>query len=110
MILNKNATLTVCHTRTRDLAYHTRQADILIAAVGVAKKITADMVKPGAIVVDAGINEMDDGSICGDVDFENVLPVAGAITPVPGGVGSLTTALILSNLLKAIKLSWKNHN
>jgi len=110
MILNKNATVTICHTRTRDLAYHTRQADILIAAVGVPKKITADMVKPGAIVVDAGINEMADGSICGDVDFENVLPVAGAITPVPGGVGSLTTALILKNLLKAIKLSKKNHN
>jgi methylenetetrahydrofolate dehydrogenase (NADP+)/methenyltetrahydrofolate cyclohydrolase len=110
MILNKNATITVCHTRTRDLAYHTRQADILIAAVGVARKITADMVKPGAIVVDAGINEMEDGSICGDVDFENVLPVAGAITPVPGGVGSLTTALIIRNLLKAIKLSKKKRN
>jgi methylenetetrahydrofolate dehydrogenase (NADP+)/methenyltetrahydrofolate cyclohydrolase len=66
------------------------------------------MVKPGAIVVDAGINEMSDGSICGDVDFENVLPVAGAITPVPGGVGSLTTALIIKNLLKAIKLQQKN--
>jgi methylenetetrahydrofolate dehydrogenase (NADP+)/methenyltetrahydrofolate cyclohydrolase len=110
MILNKNATVTICHTRTRDLAYHTRQADILIAAVGVPRMITADMVKPGAVVVDAGINEMADGSICGDVDFENVLPVAGAITPVPGGVGSLTTALIIKNLLKAIKLSKKKDN
>lgn len=110
MILNMNATVTICHTRTRDLAYHTRQADILIAAVGVAKMITADMVKPGAVVVDAGINEMADGSICGDVDFENVLPVAGAVTPVPGGVGSLTTALIIKNLLKAIKLSKKKDN
>ena len=109
MLLNKNATLTICHTRTPDLAYHTRQADILIVAVGVAKKITADMVKPGTIVVDAGINEMADGSICGDVDFENVLPVAGAITPVPGGVGSLTTALIIKNLLKAIELQQKKH-
>lgn len=109
MLLNKNATLTICHTRTRDLAYHTRQADILIVAVGVANKITADMVKPGAIVVDAGINELADGGICGDVDFESVLPVAGGITPVPGGVGSLTTALIIKNLLKAIKLGKKHH-
>lgn len=105
MLLNQNATVTICHTRTRDLAYHTRQADILIAAAGIAKMITADMVKPGAVVVDVGINEMPDGGICGDVDFENVLPVAGAISPVPGGVGSLTTALIIKNLLKAIKLS-----
>ncbi|MDD4238648.1 MAG: bifunctional 5,10-methylenetetrahydrofolate dehydrogenase/5,10-methenyltetrahydrofolate cyclohydrolase [Desulfotomaculaceae bacterium] len=110
MLLNQNATVTICHTRTRDLVYHTRQADILIAAAGIAKMISAEMVKPGAIVVDVGINEMADGSICGDVDFENVLPVAGAITPVPGGVGSLTTALIIKNLLKAIKLSKKKHN
>lgn len=109
MLLNQNATVTICHTRTRDLAYHTRQADILVAAAGIAKMITADMVKPGAIVVDVGINETADGSICGDVDFENVLPVAGAVSPVPGGVGSLTTALIIKNLLKAIKLSKKKH-
>jgi len=107
MLLNQNATVTICHTRTRDLAYHTRQADILVVATGVARMVTADMVKPGAVVIDAGINEMADGSICGDVDFENVLPVAGAISPVPGGVGSLTTALIIKNLLKAIKLSRK---
>lgn len=109
MLLNQNATVTICHTRTHDLAYHTRQADILVAAAGIAKMITADMVKPGAIVVDVGINETADGSICGDVDFENVLPVAGAVSPVPGGVGSLTTALIIKNLLKAIKLSKKKH-
>ncbi|MCL6635583.1 MAG: bifunctional 5,10-methylenetetrahydrofolate dehydrogenase/5,10-methenyltetrahydrofolate cyclohydrolase [Peptococcaceae bacterium] len=107
MMLNQNATVTICHTRTKDLAYHTRQADIIIAAVGRAKMITADMVKPGAIVVDAGINEVEGGGICGDVDFENVEKVAGAISPVPGGVGSLTTVLIQKNVLKAIKLQGK---
>ncbi|AVX30460.1 methylenetetrahydrofolate dehydrogenase / methenyltetrahydrofolate cyclohydrolase [Carboxydocella thermautotrophica] len=103
MILKENATVTVCHSRTPDLAYHTRQADILIAAVGKAKMIKADMIKPGAVVVDAGINEID-GGICGDVDFEAAKEVAGWITPVPGGVGSLTTALIYRNVLKGIRL------
>lgn len=107
MMLNQNATVTVCHTRTKDLAYHTRQADILIVAAGKAGLITADMVKPGAVVVDAGINKMAGGGICGDVDFENVAKIAGAISPVPGGVGSMTTALIQKNLLKAIKLRQK---
>ncbi|RKO66770.1 bifunctional 5,10-methylenetetrahydrofolate dehydrogenase/5,10-methenyltetrahydrofolate cyclohydrolase [Desulfofundulus salinus] len=106
MMLNQNATVTVCHTRTADLAYHTRQADILIAAVGKPKMIKADMIKPGAVVVDAGINQVE-GGICGDVDFENAREVAGAITPVPGGVGSLTTVLIQKNVLKAIKLQGK---
>ncbi|MGI6492315.1 MAG: bifunctional 5,10-methylene-tetrahydrofolate dehydrogenase/5,10-methylene-tetrahydrofolate cyclohydrolase [Peptococcaceae bacterium] len=109
MLLNQNATVTICHSRTPDLAYHTRQADILIVAVGVAGMITADMVKPGAVVVDVGINEMADGSIRGDVDFASVMPVAGAITPVPGGVGSVTTSLIIRNLLKAIRLNKKNN-
>ncbi|MHB1042167.1 MAG: bifunctional 5,10-methylenetetrahydrofolate dehydrogenase/5,10-methenyltetrahydrofolate cyclohydrolase [Eubacteriales bacterium] len=108
MMLNQNATVTICHTRTKDLGYHTRQADIIIAAVGRAKMITADMVKPGAVVVDAGINEVVGGGICGDVDFENVEKVAGAISPVPGGVGSLTTVLIQKNVLKAIKLQGKS--
>lgn len=103
MMLNQNATVTVCHTKTADLSYHTRRADILIVAVGRAKLIKAGMVKPGAVVVDAGINE-GEGGICGDVDFENVKEVAGAISPVPGGVGSLTTVLIQKNLLKAVKL------
>ncbi|WP_066637565.1 bifunctional 5,10-methylenetetrahydrofolate dehydrogenase/5,10-methenyltetrahydrofolate cyclohydrolase [Desulfolucanica intricata] len=107
MILGHNATVTICHSRTPDLGYHTRQADIVIAAVGKAKMITADMIKPGAVVVDAGINQLEDG-ICGDVDFENAKEVAGAITPVPGGVGSLTTVLIQRNVLKAIKLQQKN--
>lgn len=107
MMLNQNATVTVCHTKTRDLALHTRQADLIIAAVGKARMITADMVKPGAIVVDAGINEVEGGGICGDVDFERVREIAAAISPVPGGVGSLTTMLIQKNLLKAIGLQRK---
>ncbi|OAT86573.1 bifunctional 5,10-methylenetetrahydrofolate dehydrogenase/5,10-methenyltetrahydrofolate cyclohydrolase [Desulfotomaculum copahuensis] len=106
MLLNQNATVTVCHTKTADLGYHTRQADVLIAAVGRAKMIKADMIKPGAVVVDAGINQLENG-ICGDVDFENAKEVAGAISPVPGGVGSLTTVLIQKNVLKAIKLQQK---
>lgn len=103
MMLRKNATITVCHTKTPDLAAHTRQAEILIAAAGRAGLIKAEMVKPGAVVVDAGINQTDKG-ICGDVDFEGVKEVAGYITPVPGGVGSLTTTLIMKNLLKAMAL------
>ncbi|MGQ9512050.1 bifunctional 5,10-methylenetetrahydrofolate dehydrogenase/5,10-methenyltetrahydrofolate cyclohydrolase [Thermodesulfitimonas sp.] len=103
MMLRKNATITVCHTKTVDMAAHTRQADILIAAAGRAGLIKAAMVKPGAVVVDAGINQTDKG-ICGDVDFESVKEVAGYITPVPGGVGSLTTTLIMKNLLKAMAL------
>ncbi len=107
MALAENATVTVCHTRTTDLAGFTRQADILVSAVGKPGLITADMVKPGAVVVDAGISEVD-GQITGDVDFERVKEVAGAITPVPGGVGSLTTALMLKNLVKGIDLQEKS--
>lgn len=103
LLLKHNPTITVCHSRTPDLGHYTRQGDIVIAAVGKAKMITADMVKPGAIVIDAGINEVD-GGICGDVDYEGVKEVAGAITPVPGGVGSLTTVLILKNVLKGLKI------
>lgn len=103
LILKHNATVTICHSRTPDLGYHTRQADIVIAAVGKAKLVTKDMVKPGAIVVDAGINEIE-GGICGDVDFDEVKEVASLISPVPGGVGSLTTALIMKNVLKGIEL------
>ena len=103
LILKHNATVTICHSKTPDLGAMTRQADILIAAVGKAKLITKDMVKPGAIVVDAGINEIP-GGICGDVDFDAVQEVAELISPVPGGVGSLTTALIMRNVLKGIEL------
>jgi methylenetetrahydrofolate dehydrogenase (NADP+)/methenyltetrahydrofolate cyclohydrolase len=103
LILKHNATVTICHSRTVDLGSFTRQADILISAVGKINIITKDMVKPGAIVVDAGINETADG-ICGDVDFEKVKEIAGRISPVPGGVGALTTALIMRNVLKGITL------
>lgn len=109
LILKHNATVTICHSRTPDLGAFTRQADIVIAAVGKAKLVKKDMVKPGAIVVDAGINEIE-GGICGDVDFEAVKEVASLISPVPGGVGSLTTALIMKNVLKGISLQRKGDN
>lgn len=103
LLLNENATVTVCHTRTKDLKQHTLSADIIVAAAGRAGLITRDMVNPGTVVVDAGINEVD-GKTVGDVDFDAVSEVAGAITPVPGGVGSLTTVLIQKNILKAVTL------
>lgn len=106
LILKHNATVTICHSRTPDLGAFTRQADIIIAAVGKAKLVKKDMVKPGAIVVDAGINEIP-GGICGDVDFDEVKEVASLISPVPGGVGSLTTALVMRNVLKGISLQQK---
>jgi len=103
LLLNENATVTVCHTRTRDLSFHTKRADIVVAAAGKPDLVTEDMVSPGVVVVDAGINQVD-GKTVGDVDFEGVSKKAEAITPVPGGVGSLTTALLQKNLLKAIEL------
>jgi len=98
-----HATVTVCHSRTKDLPAVTRQADILVVAIGKAKFLTADMVKPGAVVVDVGINRTDDGLV-GDVDFEAVKEVAGQITPVPGGVGPLTITMLLHNTLAAARL------
>jgi len=98
-----NATVTLCHSRTRDLASMTRQADILIAAIGKPQAVTAEMVKPGAAVIDVGINRVGD-TLVGDVDFEGVRNVAGAITPVPGGVGPMTIAMVLANTLKAARL------
>lgn len=103
LLLKHNPTITICHSRTVDLASFVRQGDIVIAAVGKANMITKDMIKPGAIVVDAGINEIE-GGYCGDVDFENVKEVASLISPVPGGVGSLTTAIIFKNLLKGLRM------
>jgi methylenetetrahydrofolate dehydrogenase (NADP+)/methenyltetrahydrofolate cyclohydrolase len=99
-----DATVTVCHSRTRDLAQITRQADILIAAVGQPRLVSAAMVKPGAVVIDVGIHRLADGSLVGDVDFEPVSLVASAITPVPGGVGPMTIALLLENTLAAARL------
>lgn len=103
LLLKHNPTITICHSRTVDLASFVRQGDIVIAAVGRPKMITKDMIKPGAIVVDAGINEIE-GGYCGDVDFDEVKEVASLISPVPGGVGSLTTAIIFKNLLKGLKM------
>ena len=100
LLMQKNATVTVCHSRTRDLAGVTRQADILVAATGRAKMITAQMVKRGAVVIDVGINRID-GKLTGDVDFEQVRGVAGWITPVPGGVGPMTIAMLMSNTVSA---------
>ena len=101
-----DATVTVCHSRTPDLAGVTRRADILIVAIGRAKFITADMVKPGAVVIDVGINRTESGMV-GDVDFERVKEVAGHITPVPGGVGPLTVTMLLHNTLLAARLQTK---
>lgn len=100
LLLRENCTVTLCHSRTRDLAEHTRRADILVAAVGKAGFITGDMIKPGAVVIDVGINRVD-GKIRGDVDYESVFPVAGWLTPVPGGVGKMTITMLLQNTLEA---------
>jgi len=101
MLLHRHATVTICHIHTTDLAAHTRQADILVCAVGKIGLITADMVKPGAVVIDVGINHKDDGTICGDIDYEAVSQVASHITPVPGGVGPMTRALLMRNTVYA---------
>lgn len=103
LMLRENATVTVCHSRTKDLAGTVASADIIIAAVGKSGFVTADMVKPGAVVIDVGINRLPDGKICGDVDFEAVSEKASAITPVPGGVGPMTIAMLMKNTLEAYK-------
>ncbi len=95
------ATVTICNSKTRDLAAHTRRADILVTAVGRPEMITGDMIKPGAVIIDVGINRLDDGRLVGDVDFDDCQPVAQAITPVPGGVGPMTIAMLLVNTLEA---------
>ena len=101
LLLAQHATVTICHSRTADLAAVTRQADVLVAAVGKANMVGADMVKPGACVIDVGINRLPDGSLAGDVDFKAARAVAGSITPVPGGVGPMTIAMLLENCLTA---------
>ncbi|MBS0466136.1 MAG: bifunctional methylenetetrahydrofolate dehydrogenase/methenyltetrahydrofolate cyclohydrolase FolD [Proteobacteria bacterium] len=101
MLLAANATVTVCHSGTADLAAMTRQADIVVAAVGKRNVLTADMVKPGAVVIDVGMNRNEAGKLCGDVDFDGVKQVAGYITPVPGGVGPMTITMLLVNTLEA---------
>jgi len=103
LLLAQNATVTICHSRTRDLAAQTRQADILIAAVGRPKMITSDMIKPGAAVIDVGMNRDAEGKLCGDVDFASALHTAGWLSPVPGGVGPMTITMLLANTLLAAK-------
>ena len=100
-----NATVTLCHSRTQDLAAVCREADILVAAIGKPRFVTAEMVKPGAVVIDVGINRLDTGKLCGDVDFDAVAPKAAAITPVPGGVGLMTRAMLLVNTIEAAQRS-----
>ena len=104
LLLHSNGTVTVCHSKTKDLPEVCRRADILISAVGKAKFITADMVKPGAVVIDVGMNRDENGKLCGDVDFAAVEPIASCITPVPGGVGPRTIAMLLKNTIAAAKL------
>ena len=105
LLIERHATVTLCHSRTPDLTVHTRAADILICAVGRPRMVTADMVKPGAAVIDVGINRLPDGKLCGDVDFEAVAEKAGWITPVPGGVGPMTVAMVVSNAVAAAEKS-----
>lgn len=104
LLLHENATVTICHSKTQNLQEICRQADILVAAAGREKLVTADMVKPGAVVIDVGMNRNAQGKLCGDVDFEPVSQVAGAVTPVPGGVGPMTRAMLMKNTLTAAKL------
>ena len=104
LLLHQNGTVTICHSRTKDLPEVTRQADILVSAVGKSRFVTAEMVKPGAVVIDVGMNRDENGKLCGDVDFAAVEPVALYITPVPGGVGPMTIAMLLKNTVTAAKL------
>jgi methylenetetrahydrofolate dehydrogenase (NADP+)/methenyltetrahydrofolate cyclohydrolase len=104
MLIKRDATITVCHTKTANLAEECRRAEVLVAAAGAKGLVRGDMIAPGAVVIDAGVNETEDGSFIGDVDFDSAVEVAGTITPVPGGVGSLTTTLIMRNVLRAIDL------
>ena len=105
LMLHKNATVTICHSRTKNLAEVCRAADILIVAIGRAKFVGPDMVKPGAVVIDVGMDRDENGKLCGDVDFAAVEPVASAITPVPGGVGPMTIAMLMQNTLTAARLA-----
>ncbi len=101
LLLQANATVTICHSASADIGHHTRQADVVVAAVGRRNVLTADMVKPGAVVIDVGMNRIDEGKLCGDVDFAAVREVASHITPVPGGVGPMTITMLLVNTLES---------
>ena len=104
LLLERNGTVTICHSRTKNLAEITKESDIVVVAIGRANFLTADMVKPGAVVIDVGINRMDDGKLCGDVKFDEVEKIASKITPVPGGVGPMTITMLLKNTLAAAKM------
>ncbi|MBR5218786.1 MAG: bifunctional methylenetetrahydrofolate dehydrogenase/methenyltetrahydrofolate cyclohydrolase FolD [Clostridia bacterium] len=104
LLLHKHGTVTICHSKTENLAEITKKADILVAAVGRANFVTADMVKEGAVVIDVGMNRPPEGKLCGDVDYEQVSKIASAITPVPGGVGPMTIAMLMKNTVKAAKI------
>lgn len=103
LLMERHATITICHSRTKDLPSVTRQADVLVSAVGKAKFVTGDMLKPGAVVIDVGINRDENGKLCGDVDFESAEPVCSLITPVPGGVGPMTVTMLLKNTITSAK-------
>lgn len=105
LLLKENGTVTVCHSKTKDIASFTRNADILVVAVGKAGFVNGDMIKPGAVVIDVGMNRNAEGKLCGDVDFASAEPVASYITPVPGGVGPMTVTMLLKNTVKAAKLA-----
>jgi methylenetetrahydrofolate dehydrogenase (NADP+) / methenyltetrahydrofolate cyclohydrolase len=105
LLLQANATVTICHSATSDIGHHTRQADVVVVAVGRRNVLRADMVKPGAVVIDVGMNRNDEGKLCGDVDFHAVSEVAGFITPVPGGVGPMTITMLLVNTIEAAERS-----
>jgi methylenetetrahydrofolate dehydrogenase (NADP+) / methenyltetrahydrofolate cyclohydrolase len=105
LLLQKNATVTVCHSKTNDLPGVCRRADVLIAAIGIPKMITAEYIKAGAIIIDVGVNRLPDGSLCGDVDYEGVKDIAGMITPVPGGVGPMTITMLMYNTVMSARLA-----
>ena len=110
LLLQAHATVTICHSATLDIALHTRTADVVVVAVGRRHTLTADMVKPGAVVIDVGMNRNDAGKLCGDVDFDAVREVAGAITPVPGGVGPMTVAMLVVNTVRAASMAGAGRN
>lgn len=108
LLLHANGTVTICHSRTKDLTEKTKNADILVAAVGIPKFVTKDMVKPGAVVIDVGMDRDENGKLCGDVDFDAVKDIAAAITPVPGGVGPMTISMLMKNTVRAAELAHEN--
>ena len=105
LLLHKNGTVTICHSKTQDLAHEVKSADIVVAAVGVPELIKGDMIKPGAVVIDVGMNRLDDGRLTGDVEFSSCEKIASAITPVPGGVGPMTIAMLMKNTVKAASIN-----